>query len=137
MIIRRNPGTLNMPAAPNGFLELVFKLPWVMLAIVVYLAVSVCWRCIQQPKVTGCGMASPHPHGYWSRADGVGGGGADLVLSQPWLGWLGAVAVLVLLEFIGTGSGVRVGSVSAASICNLLNRQSLLSSWCWQLISTA
>ena len=32
MIIRRNPGTLNMPAAPNGFLELVFKLPWVMLA---------------------------------------------------------------------------------------------------------
>ena len=24
-----------------------------------------------------------------------------------WLGWLGAVAVLVLLEFIGTGSGVQ------------------------------
>ncbi|MGC6484378.1 MAG: rod shape-determining protein RodA [Candidatus Puniceispirillales bacterium] len=110
MIIRRYTGTMGPTSAATGFLPLMAKIPWVMLAIIILLGgIGV----LALYSAAG-GDWSPWAWKHLIRL-GVGLVLMVAVASIPiwtyrkisWLGWLGAVAVLVLLEFIGTGSGVQ------------------------------
>ena len=110
MIIRRNSGAMSTINPAEGIIAVMAKLPWVMLAITIILG--------------GIGVLALYSaaEGDWQPwawrhliRMGIGVTLMILVALVPiwtyrklsWLGWLGAVAVLVVLEFIGTGSGVQ------------------------------
>lgn len=110
MIAHHNRGSMISASPSGGMLPVLAKIPWVMLAIVMTLG--------------GIGVLA-----LYSAAGGdwypwawkhlirlcIGVVLMVVVACIPiwtyrkisWLGWLGAVALLVLLEFIGTGSGVQ------------------------------
>lgn len=110
MIIRRNLGGVETTTPKEGVLKLIAKLPWVILAITVMLGGVGVLALYSAAE----GSWQPWAWRHFIRMC-IGIILMALVAMVPiwtyrkisWLGWLGAVGILFVLEFIGTGSGVQ------------------------------